>query len=85
MTRKKQRSSARRSALVLSALSGLLMTGCTAAVFDAAAAGALSFIETGVMTTLSSAVFGDAGMTGTSTAMDGMAMSADGEHDAHDG
>ena len=90
MTRRNPRSFRRGSVLVLSALSGLLMTGCTKAVFDAAAAGALSFIETGVITTLSSAVFGDDGMNSASTAMDGMMMdgmmmSSLGEHDLHGG
>lgn len=85
MTRARQRSSARRSVLVLSALSGLLMTGCVDAITDAVAAGALNFIQTGVMTTLSSTVFGDGGMASESMVMDGMAMSAGGEHDGHDG
>ena len=71
--------------MALSALTGLLNTGCTDAVFDAVAAGALNFIQTGVMNTLSSTVFGDGGVTSASMAMDGMAMSSDGEHDAHGG
>ena len=85
MTRRKLRSFRRRSALALSVLSGLLTTGCTDAVFDAVAAGALNFIETGVMTTLSGAVFGDDRMTSASTAIDGMTMSSGGEHDGHGG
>ena len=85
MTRRKQKSSARGSVLVLGALSGLLMTGCTDAVLDAAMAGALSFVQTGVMTTLSSSVFGDNGNTSGSMAMDQMMMSSGGEHDIHGG
>ena len=85
MTGRKLRSCRRSSVLALSALSGSLMTGCTDAVFDAVAAGALNFIESGVMTTLSSAVFGDDGMTSASTVMDGMTMSSGGGHDGHGG
>lgn len=85
MTNKKLRSVRRRGALVLSATMGLLSTGCTDAVIDAVAAGALSFIQTGVMNTLSSTVFGDGAMSGASSTMDEVMMSSDGEHDVHDG
>ena len=78
MTCGKLRSFRRGSVLVLSAFSGLLMTGCTKALFDAAAAGGLKFIESGVMTSLSDAVFGDDVMMTASTEMDGMTMASHG-------
>lgn len=84
MTRRRQRSSARGSLLVLSALSCLLMTGCNRAVFDALSAGALNFIQTGVTTTLTTIVFGAAAATDTSTEMDETTTSG-GEHTTHDG
>lgn len=83
MTYRNRKSRSGRLALLLGAFSGLGATGCTDAVFDAAAAGALDFIQTGVMTTLSSTIFGDAAMADTSTVMDDMTVTSDGEHDGH--
>ena len=64
-------SSLRRcSILAIGACIGLISTGCTGAAADAAAAGALNFIQGGVSTLLSSVIFGDDALS----AMDGMAM-----------
>ena len=48
----------RRGGLFLLILVTPLFSGCTDAVFDAAAAGGLGFLQSGVATTLSDIVFG---------------------------
>lgn len=85
MTYRKLTFARRVSVLVLCAMSGLLTTGCTTAIFDAVASGALNFIQTGVTTALSSFVFGEDGIISASTVMGGMTSSTGGDHDGHGG
>ena len=55
--------------------------GCDTTDFaDAAVAGALTFVQNGVLTTLNSLVFGDVAMMSTS-----MSSGGEGEHSEHDG
>ncbi len=66
----------RRGSVLLLIVASTCLNGCTGAVLDAASAGALNFIESGVMSTLSSMILGEdaasmeAGSQGT--AMDEM-------------
>jgi hypothetical protein len=57
--------------------------GCTAAVFDAAAAGGLSFIQSSVITLLSDAVFPGSDASATESSMTDMTDMAD--MDGHGG
>ena len=75
----------RGSFTALCALSGSLAIGCTDAVFDAMAAGGLNFIESGVMTTLSGAVFGDEASSAATDSMDALMDGGDEGHEEHGG
>lgn len=81
MTHRELRSFRRASVLGLSALSGLLLTGCTKAMADAAAAGALQFIQSGVGTVLSSVIFGDDATSGMDEMGMDESMMSDGDHE----
>ena len=75
----------RRSTLALGVFLSLLSTGCIPAVADAAAAGALNFIQGSVSTLLSNVIFGDNATLGMEEmGMDGTMMSG-GAHEGHDG
>ncbi len=85
MVRRKRTSLRRCSILALGACSALFSTGCIRAAGDAAGAGALNFIQNGVLSVLSSAVFGDNATSGMDEmGMDDSMMSGD-AHDGHGG
>ena len=66
----------RCSTLALGAILSLLSTGCIPAVADAAAAGALNFVQGSVSTLLSTVIFGDDATLGMQEmGMDGTMMS----------
>ena len=83
MARSKPLSLRRCSVIALAACLSSLSTGCTKAMADAAAAGALNFIQSGVTTVLSSVIFGD----DATSEMDEMGMDetmmSGGDHEGH--
>ena len=74
-------SSLRRCSLIaFGACIGLLSTGCIGAAADAAAAGALSFIQGSVSTLLSTVIFGDDAMSEMDEMGMGGTMMSGGSH-----
>ena len=73
----------RVSIVLLLAFFGFL-PGCTASVLDAAAAGGLNFVQSGVSTILASLVFPEAAASNDMTSMPNTMM-AGGDHSDHGG
>ena len=85
MTCRKLSSFRRGSVWAICASSGLMMTGCTDAIVDAMAAGALGFVEAGVMNTLTDAVFGQDDPPANTGSMDAMMDDSGEDHEEHAG